>query len=46
MEKLIRSIVRLLPTHWLSVVNEESLNELDKRGEIVWADELTGNERN
>lgn len=46
MEKLIRVIVRSLPTHWLLVVNAESLNELDKRGEIVWADELAGNDRN
>jgi hypothetical protein len=45
MEKLIRVIVRSLPTHWLSIVNEESLAELDKRGEIFWADELTGNDR-
>jgi hypothetical protein len=37
-EKLIRLIVRSLPTDSLSIVNEESLAELDKRGEIIWAD--------
>lgn len=46
METLIRVIVRLLPTEWLSIVNEESLAELDKRGEIIWTDELTGNDQN
>lgn len=46
MEKLIRAIVRLLPTDWLLVINEESLNELDKRGEIIWADEVKGKELN
>jgi hypothetical protein len=46
MEKLIRAIVRSLPTNWLLVVNEESLDELDKRGEIIWADELPGNNQN
>jgi hypothetical protein len=46
MEKLIRAIVRLLPTDWLSIVNEESLEELDRRGEIIWADEVKGNEQN
>lgn len=46
METLIRLIVRSLPTDWLSIVNEESLDELDRRGEILWADELKGNDWN
>jgi hypothetical protein len=39
MEVLIRFIIRVLPDEIVEILNAESLDELDKRGLIIWADD-------
>lgn len=42
-DKLIRLILQLLPNDIVSIINEQSLDELDKRGWIIWD---KGNDQN
>ncbi|NJR72967.1 MAG: hypothetical protein HC773_03230 [Scytonema sp. CRU_2_7] len=37
-DKLIRLILQLLPNDVVSIINEQSLDELDKRGWIIWGE--------
>lgn len=44
--KIIQLIVSLIPDSLLEELNSETLNELDKRGLIIWEKDLNSQESN
>jgi hypothetical protein len=45
LDKLVRLFIRILPDSILDSVNTYSLEELDERGLIVWANEVKQTEK-
>ena len=40
MEILLKVLMKLFPEDWVLILNERSLEELDRRNLIVWTDEM------
>lgn len=45
MNTLIRLLVRILPSSILESLQDEGLKELDRRGLIIWANDLNQEEK-
>jgi uncharacterized protein with NAD-binding domain and iron-sulfur cluster len=43
LQHLTRLIIRILPDFIVEEINDRSLKELDRRGLIIWADEINQN---
>jgi hypothetical protein len=46
MKKLLKILLRLLPDNTLCLLEEESFKEMEKRGFIIWEEDINSIEQN